>query len=403
MLTSYFFLKKYIASQKSYSLIKTISKIFFISSCVSVAGLILILSVMNYFSGTVDQRLLRGEPHFVISASSIKKSKADIMDRLYAMDKKIKSLPSVRSSFLVQENDIILKKEHHNVNVVARGLLFEDFKLWMKTFSLNDGLLNEMFFHKKELPLVIGERLSFKFDIYSGEDVLLFETSDLLGSLEEISYKQAYIAGEAPESLSASKQFFVYYPIQNVGVSRVSESKVSRVFLEVKVEDPIENSKVEKTIKHMVEVAGLDIKTWRERNALLFLALRMEKSIMALFFILSLVISCFTLMTFMVLLILYKKDDIRTLYFLGVTKKNIRNLFIKMGFVMSLSGMCLGLLIGVGLSLALEFYPLPLLSDLYINRNISAKIEMHYIVIGLAAILGLGWLGSWLPVKASLK
>ncbi|MCB0363695.1 MAG: ABC transporter permease, partial [Bdellovibrionales bacterium] len=64
---TYQFFVRYLFSKRAGALIRTIAKICIFGIGIGVMSLVIGLSVMNGFNGTIRERLLAVEPHLVVS------------------------------------------------------------------------------------------------------------------------------------------------------------------------------------------------------------------------------------------------------------------------------------------------------------------------------------------------
>jgi lipoprotein-releasing system permease protein len=163
---------------------------------------------------------------------------------------------------------------------------------------------------------------------------------------------------------------------------------------EVRLRDPYEADRV----KAKLEEKGIHAQTWGERDTSLFFALKIESYAMALFLTLAVLITSFSIVTVMVLLMSQKRQDIGMFMALGLSVRRTRVVFLKVGLLLSYLGILAGVVLGAGVCIFLEIHPLELLPDIYTDSTLPAKLTWRILafVLGMSSLIAV--LGSTLPV-----
>ncbi|OSY88727.1 ABC transporter permease [Tenacibaculum holothuriorum] len=89
------------------------------------------------------------------------------------------------------------------------------------------------------------------------------------------------------------------------------------------------------------------VKTRAQLNALYFKVVNTENFISYLIFTLIVIIALFNVIGSIIMMIIDKKQNLKTLYNLGTTLKDIKKIFVLQGFLLSVVGMLVGLFIGI--------------------------------------------------------
>src|SRR5207249_455118 len=118
---------------------------------------------------------------------------------------------------------------------------------------------------------------------------------------------------------------------------------------------------------HLAErFPNVQVKTWKEINRPLFLALRLEKIVMFATISLIIFVAALNLVSSMSMLILEKRPAVGVLRTLGATERSILTIFLSVGLLIGISGTILGNLFGLGFAfLANRYHLVPLPSDIY--------------------------------------
>lgn len=138
----------------------------------------------------------------------------------------------------------------------------------------------------------------------------------------------------------------------------LDSTKVS--YLEFKLNPMADEQKIKTNIRALLPEA-LIIKNRIQQNDALYKMLNSENLFTYLFVSLIAAIAIFNLAGTVIMIILEKRKNIKTLYFLGLTIQEIRNIFFYNGMLMTLIGVGVGLLLGsiiVGLQLEYGMVPI---------------------------------------------
>ena len=162
-------------------------------------------------------------------------------------------------------------------------------------------------------------------------NVGLFQINESINSSRVYTSLQTaqYLLGLQPDKISA---------IEIISVPGVDETKI-RLALSKIFDDEI-------VIKSRVQL-----------NAALYKMLNAEHLAVYLIFTLILIIALFNIVGSIIMMILHKKDDLKTLYSIGTTKQEIQNIFFMQGVIMTIIGGLIGLFLGavvVGLQLCFD-------------------------------------------------
>ena len=129
----------------------------------------------------------------------------------------------------------------------------------------------------------------------------------------------------------------------------------------------------------------------------------MEKSIIGVFLGLAGLIASSSILTVLVLLLSQKRKDIALIKTLGLSQRKTLWLFTKMGLWISSCAITLGALLGVSISLYLQFNPVNVLPNIYYDSSIPALVDFSFVAVVMGISFILAFFGSYLPARATLK
>ena len=138
-----------------------------------------------------------------------------------------------------------------------------------------------------------------------------------------------------------------------------------------------------------------------EQQADFFRIVKVEKLLTMLLLFLIMLLAGFSTVGSLTMLIIDKKDDIRTLHNLGASMKQIRLIFFLEGVYVGLLGALIGLIIGAGLCLIQQQFGLLTMGNgaEYILSAYPVQVQAMDIVYVLLSVLAITLLTSWIPAR----
>ena len=266
---SFYFLKKYLFSKRSSSIVKVISYISLSTISLAFFAFLLVLSVMKGLKESSVSRYLKAEPHLEVIVPSPKDQRISLLDKIL-QDKNVKKY------YIFEKQDVLVKN--------SEGLLSGVKAIGFKRKDLID------FFSKKEdkdlakslskKEILMGGDIAYTHNFLEGEtleafplEVALYPQSEVPLS-ESISIK-GFFSLEVPE-IDGTTIFYVL----NETFSSLRSTKSNTIGVHVKLKDPYKYEELEKSIKTL----GLKVSSWKERNSDFFFSLQLESLVMTVFF-----------------------------------------------------------------------------------------------------------------------
>ena len=143
------------------------------------------------------------------------------------------------------------------------------------------------------------------------------------------------------------------------------------------------------------------IKTREELNETYYKMLKTEGVVLNLLMGLILVVAMFNTIGAVIIMIIEKQENIKTLYKIGATKQQVQNIFFKHGLLLSFSGGVLGLILGCGVVYVQEGFGLIRLAGTSIPYPVSFDLKNFFLVAGWLLIVAV--VGSYLAALAAKK
>ena len=386
-------------------MIRFVSKICILGFMVSLSSLIVVICVMSGFGSSIRHRLLGQESHLVVQGSE------KIQDRnmFFSSVKNILSQESLNSNVervrFFETQDIVLKSKSGKFSgAVGRGYYAKDLSSVQSSFERNylDEVNPNMEWdfslekNKRKSSVSISLDLAQQLSVFEGDIVFLMPAESLLTPLSELSPPEESLVYSLidSENSSSKNSKTVFYEIGSLP-SLVKTASLS-YGVEVLLKDP------ENFYQHKKALTDqkFQVQSWRDRNAVLFFALKLEKMIMAVFLFLAILISSFSISSMTRLLLAQKKKDIGILIVMGWPIQQVRKLFLGISFTLSLIGLLGGIITAGLVCLFLKHSSIPFFPDIYYNRQIPVEISFSVFFLVSAMALVLAYIASYLPLRS---
>ena len=131
------------------------------------------------------------------------------------------------------------------------------------------------------------------------------------------------------------------------------------------------------------------VRHWKQMNRQLFEALEMERIYSALLFFLILTVCSFLVASAVMMRVLTKGKEIAVLRAMGSSPGDILGIFVFEGVLLGVIGTVVGTVAGLSLALGLDYYGLPLSTDVYMLSTVPVHIDVAtvaYIAIGALVV-----------------
>jgi lipoprotein-releasing system permease protein len=179
---------------------------------------------------------------------------------------------------------------------------------------------------------------------------------------------------------------YIFAPIDMArALLNYKENEVSAIEFKLKV-----NATEEQARKEIASVLGdkIILKNSAQLNDALYKMLNTENLAVYLIFTLVLIIALFNVIGSIIMMILDKKNTLKTLFNLGATISNIRNIFFLQGSLMTIVGGLIGLFIGCLIVWLQSTFSLIMITP-SLPYPVTLKIENLIIVFLTISVLGI--------------
>ncbi|MCF7885405.1 MAG: ABC transporter permease [Candidatus Marinimicrobia bacterium] len=386
---------KYFFSKKETGLVSFTSWVSIIGIGLGAFALVITLSVLNGFEKEIADRLINIESHLKVTGKNItdqtlnnvrkvaKKNNLNVNKTLpYISRKAILNSNGINSAIRLKGIDAPAKQKiFKNREVVIRGNI--DFKS-----------------PTSDLPgILIGYRLADKLGLFIGDTVNIINPTNISPTLNIPSVGKFHLAGVYRLDL---------FDYDNaVGFVQLSEAR--RIFrmgknysgIDITFNNYSEIDRKKSILRRELH-SQVRVKSWEEMHKSLFGAMQLEKygSFIALSFIV--LVAIFNLTSSLVMMVMEKINEIGMLQALGMNRKQLKGIFLRLGFYTGAIGLTAGIMVSSIICFIQQVYQLIPLPSVYFIPYVPVEINPLDLILILVSGLLLIFLGTLYPsIKAS--
>jgi len=396
--------RRYLFSKKSTNAINVISVISVIGVAVATMALVIVLSVFNGFHDLVATFFTNFDPQLEVVPMQGKTAPSD--DPLLA---KMKALPEVDVATESVEDQALAIYQDHQAMVIVKGVddnfdqltHIKDILFGDGTYSLHAGNLQYGIMGiRLAAALGTGARFGDYLRIYAPQKEGQFDATNP----SEAFVVDSLLSPGVVFSVNQSK-YDKNYIIAPIAFARNLFGQQGRLSsLEFRLKD---GSDLDAVKKEMQEIGGAKYKVMDrfEQQADTFKIMQIEKYIAYIFLTFILIVACFNIIGSLSMLIIDKKEDVVTLRNLGANDRQISQIFLFEGRLISAFGAIIGIGLGLLLCWLQQQYGLVSLGSSSGSFVINAyPVSVHYDDVALIflTVIVVGWVAVWYPVKRSL-
>lgn len=162
--------------------------------------------------------------------------------------------------------------------------------------------------------------------------------------------------------------------------------------IEIKIDSLADEEKVTENILSIFNEKVI-VKNRAQQNATLYKMLNTENIAVYLIFTLVIIIALFNLVGALIMMILDKKGNLKTLFNLGAEIKDLKKIFLFQGSLLSIFGGIIGLILGIIIVLIQQKFQVIMITTA-LAYPVVFSIQNVLIVFG--TIVTLGFLSSWI-------
>ncbi|MEO6228106.1 MAG: lipoprotein-releasing ABC transporter permease subunit [Thermomonas sp.] len=334
---------RYVRAKRRNGFISFISLASILGIALGVTALITTLAVMSGFQREIRDRMLQMAAHATVSGYGEPLSDWQHAVKVALQDPRIAgAAPYIEKEALISGNN--------NQPAMLRGVVpAEEDKVSVLSQKMVQGKLSEL--QPGSFKIVLGRELAVWLGVGVGDDVIVtladFRSTPLGGV-------------QTMKRFAVSGVFEAGYNEYDKGLAVVNMQDLQRVLrmgegvtgVRLKMNDMDQAFDVARALA--VKLKGpYRVSDWTQDNANLFRALKMEKTVMAILLSLIIAMGAFNLVSSQVMLVTDKQADIAILRTLGLTPRQVMQVFMVQGSLIGIIGTVMGVIGGIVLTLNL--------------------------------------------------
>ena len=378
--------KRYLGSKSSNNAINIITLIATLGVIVSTIALFIVLSV---FSGLKD-----------FSLSFIRTADPDL--KITAVKGK---------SFLFDESmeKVLLLEKIAAYTKVVEERVFLSYGEKSHVASIKGVDSNYLLVNRLDTAVYFGNWVNYdaKYTVVVGSAI---STALSVGSYDFLESLKIYVPKPGKGYITNPKTAFNQIGAQTIGIYRLTDdidkkyvysnlslaqellnykpNQISAV--ELKLQEGTSAKDVQDDLK---EILGNDfeVKTRQQLNSVFYKMLNTENLVSYLVFTLILMIALFNVIGAIVMMIIDKRENLKTLFHLGSSVRDIRKIFVFQGFLLTIFGLFVGLLLAIPFVLLQKKY-----GFIMITQSLAYPVEFRFINVAVVVftIVILGYLAA---------
>lgn len=389
---------RYLFAKKSHNVINIISAISAIGMGIGTASLIIILSIYNGFDFLVKSSLSNIEPDIKIYPAKGKVfiPKDDFLGDLY-------DSPLIFNISSVLEETVFISYNGNQTVVKAKGVdtVFEE------ESPISESIIDGKFtLHFGSIPAtVIGKDIAYKLginprflsylEIFYPQRKKNISISNPYASIKKEALPVTGLLNINPEIDNS----LIVVPLETMRSLLDYKDEVSAI--EIRLNKGTSKQEEEELIKSISQVCGDGFKVYDrfEQNKSLYKMMKYEKAAITLILIFIIIIIGFNIFGSLSMLIIEKKQDLSILKAMGMTYYTIRKIFILEGWLISMSGVSIGLITGVLFSFLQQTFGIIGMPGQFSVSAYPVIINIKDIIMTAISIAFIGYLIAAIPVK----
>ena len=401
MLFPFFVARRYLFSKKSTNVINIISGISMLGVAVASMAMVVTLSVFNGFSDLVASLFTNFDPQIEITPREGKTAPAD--DPVL---QSIKELAEVEVATECVEDQAMAVYQDRQAMVTVKGV-DDNFE---QLTHISDILLGEGRFelHAADMSYGIpGIRLAEALGLgYRYDQPLNIYAPRREGQLDMNAPDEGFVVDSlySPGVIFSVQQgkYDKGYVLTSIGFARRifdQQGMISSLELRLKTGSDFEAVK-----SRISQLAGAKyhVRDRYEQQDDTFRIMKIEKLIAYIFLVFILIVACFNIIGSLSMLIIDKRDDVATLRALGANDRQVSQVFLLEGWLISAIGAVVGILIGLLLCWIQQQFGVIALGrseGSFIVDAYPVSVHPWDVVLVFVTVLVVSFLSAWYPVR----
>ncbi|MBX7526951.1 lipoprotein-releasing ABC transporter permease subunit [Qipengyuania vesicularis] len=326
--------KRYLLPGRSEAFIALVAGISITVVMLSVAMLVIVMSVMNGFRAELLDKIVGLNGHAIVQAYGGR------LDNWESVLEEIEQTPGVVEASPLIEQPLLTTFNGRVEAILLRGNTQDDIRgLGEKAVAGNMDALQP-----GSGKVAVGARLAENIGARVGDTITIINPqgrSTPFGTVpRQVGYEIAAIFEVGVYDYDGA---FVVMPMRDAQTLLLTGEAIGMI--EVQVTDPDEVGEILSDVTRSLEGRAV-VRDWKTINATLFEALQVERVAMAFALSFMVLVAAFNILSSLVMLVRAKTRDIAIMRTMGATRRSLTKIFVTTGFTVGAIGTIAGLVLG---------------------------------------------------------
>ena len=326
--------KRYMLPGRSEAVIALVAGISITVVALSVAMLVIVMSVMNGFRYELLDRITGLNGHAVVVAHGGR------LNDWEAVLAEVRDTPGVVEASPLIEQPLLATFNGRAEGIFIRGNTAED--IAAMEGDLLEGDLSTLGGEGRNVA--IGSRLRDNLNLRLGDTLVIVNPQGRPTPFGTVPRQIGYtVTAVFSVGLYDFDERYVVMPIPDAQTLLMAGDSIGMI--RIQTEDPQEAEAILAPLKQRL-AARANVVNWQEMNASLFEALQVERVAMAFALGIIVLVAAFNILSSLVMLVRSKTRDIAIMRTMGATRRNLLKIFVTTGSFVGILGTGIGLLLG---------------------------------------------------------
>jgi lipoprotein-releasing system permease protein len=400
----FFIAARYLRAKRRQAVVGVITAISVIGVAAGVASLIIALAITNGMRRDLQERLVGSTSHV-----DLMRIAGDGIRDWRPLLEKLRKVPHVVAAAPGLYGQVLISHGARSGGGLIKGVIPRDEK------TVGDLLQSVVQGSAAELepfdsapvsvqavpPIVIGQDMAETIGVKVGDGVLVTSPQGELTPLGLVPrYQRFQVVGIFKSGFYQYDSSYAFTRLKDAQ-GLFSEPDLISV-ISFKVDDLYHADRVGREIEADAG-KGFQTTNWMEQNRELFRALKLEQIVTFIVLALIVCVAALNILIALTMMVMEKTRDIAVLMSFGVRAEQVRRIFLLQGFLISVIGTVLGLILGYGLSWVGGHYPFPLDAAVYSIDHLPFAPRIWDGVIVAAVSLGVSLIATLYPSGSAAK
>ncbi|MDD3003689.1 FtsX-like permease family protein [Flavobacterium sp.] len=388
---SLYIAKRYLKSNSKNTAINTIN---WIASIGIIAGSMALFVVLSVFSGLIDFSL--SFTNTIDPDLKIVPKTGKFLTLSQEEVNQINKLTDITHYSKTAEERLLFTFNEKQQVAILKGVD----SVFTKVSTIEEGLYGGQWIEPGTLQVVVGYGISQKLS---------------MGLMDFHNVFQVFVPKAGKGEINTPDDAFLTQTLVPIGMYAISEEiDLKYVFcdlelaqemlflkpnqfstIEIKLKPNADENQVVQKLNSIFNDRVM-VKNRAQLNDSLYKMLNTENIAVYLIFTLVIIVVLFNLIGALIMMILEKKGNLKTLYNLGTEIKSLKNIFLFQGTLLCFIGTLIGLFLGIVIVLIQDYFKLIMITD---SLAYPVKLTLQNILIVLATVTVLGFVASYIAAS----